>query len=297
MRFIITFLSFAFFLCACSDSDEKEAGKILETWNLSATMTATLTDKGILTIKTTKDAEDMPHYVNPLQPYGGYGVEAPWYNLRHNIFTVVIGEGVSSIGYWAFVMSNVSSVTMPNSLITIGAYAFDECTSLTSVAIPNSVTTIGYQSFKSCISLTSVTIPNSVTTIGGGAFSYCSSLASVTIGNSVTTIGRNAFSSCISLTSITMPNSVTTIEWDAFNSCSSLTSITIPNSVTTIEWGAFSLCEKLKDVTVSWNIPLNLDNAIFTNFTDFDITLHVPAGTEYLYRAARFWNDCIITSS
>ena len=89
--------------------------------------------------------------------------------------------------------------TIPNSVTTIGSYAFDDCSNLTSVTIPNSVTTIGESAFSGCRSLTSVTIPNSVTTIGKYAFIYCRSLTSVTIPNSVTTIGDYAFYSCSSL--------------------------------------------------------------------------------------------------
>jgi len=93
--------------------------------------------------------------------------------------------------------------TIPNSVTTIGNYAFYCCTGLGSVTIPNTVTTIGNRAFSSCISLTSVTIPNSVTTIGVEAFAYCNELTSVTISNSVTTIGNLAFGYCYQLTSVT----------------------------------------------------------------------------------------------
>ena len=77
--------------------------------------------------------------------------------------------------------------------------AFSHCTSLTSVTIPDSVTSIGEYAFSSCTSLTSVTIPDSVTSIGNNAFYNCTSLTSVTIGNSVTSIGHGAFTRCTSL--------------------------------------------------------------------------------------------------
>ncbi|MDY5301162.1 MAG: leucine-rich repeat protein [Prevotella sp.] len=115
----------------------------------------------------------------------------------------------------------------------------------TNYTIPNSVTTIGDWAFVGCDSLTSINIPNSVTTIGKGAFSGCSSLTSINIPNSVTTIGDWAFAGCNSLTSINIPNSVTTIGKCAFWWCDSLTNINIPNSVTTIEDGAFCGCENL----------------------------------------------------
>ena len=81
-------------------------------------------------------------------------------------------------------------------LTSVVEAAFLNCTGLTSVTIPNSVTTIGGGAFCNCTGLTSVTIPNSVTSIGGSAFGGCSSLTSVTIPNSVTTIGEGAFCAC-----------------------------------------------------------------------------------------------------
>ena len=121
----------------------------------------------------------------------------------------------------------------------IAEYAFYGCGGLTSLTIPNSVTSIGYRAFENCSGLTSITIPNSVTSIGNSAFSGCSGLTSITIPNSVTSIDNRAFENCSGLTSITIPNSVTSISWEAFSGCSGLTSITIPNSVTTIGKDAF----------------------------------------------------------
>ena len=97
---------------------------------------------------------------------------------------------------------------------------------MTAITIPNSVTSIGYYAFGYCTALTTVTIPNSVTSIGNYAFYGCSSLTSVTIPNSVTSIGENAFYNCTGLTSVTIPSSVTSIGNYAFYGCSSLTSIT-----------------------------------------------------------------------
>ena len=92
------------------------------------------------------------------------------------------------------------NTTIPNSVTSIGEYAFCECSGLTSMTIPNSVTSIGKNAFRGCSGLTSVTIPNSVTSIGEFAFSGCSGLTSVTIGNSVTSIGKYAFEDCFWLT-------------------------------------------------------------------------------------------------
>ena len=125
--------------------------------------------------------------------------------------------------------------------------AFSSCYSLQSITIPNSVKSIGDEAFCHCGSLQSVTIPNSVKSIGDGAFSWCKSLQSITIPNSVTSIGDEAFRCCYSLQSVTIPNSVTSIGYGAFRGCESLQSVTIPNSLTNIENDAFANCTHLDE--------------------------------------------------
>ena len=120
-----------------------------------------------------------------------------------------------------------------------GTCAFSDCTSLTSITIPNSVTSIGDEAFYDCTSLTSVTIPNSVTSIGDDAFSGCTSLTSVTIPNSVTSIGDWAFAGCTSLTSVTIPNSVTSIGDYAFYCCTSLTGVYFKGNAPSVGWYVF----------------------------------------------------------
>ncbi len=164
---------------------------------------------------------------------------------------LVIPNSVTSIGASAFEdCSGLTSVTIPNSVTSIGSSAFEYCSGLTSVTIPNSVTSIGSSAFSSCKGLTSVTIGNSVKSIGDWAFSHCSGLTSVTIPNSVTSIGDDAFFYCSGLTSVTIGNSVTSIGEYAFYECDGLTSVTIPNSVTSIGGGAFRGCDGLTSVTI-----------------------------------------------
>ncbi len=150
-----------------------------------------LTDEGVLTITGTGEMQDWNDY------------SSPWYE-NESVKQVIIGDGVTTIGDWAF----------------------SYCRALTSITIPNSVTTIGDNAFESCSSLTSITIPNSVTTIGDYAFSYCRALTSVIISNSVTTIGERTFANCYSLTSVTIPSSVTRIEDGAFSDCGNVKQIT-----------------------------------------------------------------------
>ena len=165
--------------------------------------------------------------------------------------SVTIPNSVKSIGDHAFRRcKSLQSVTIPNSVTSIGDEAFSGCESLQSITIPNSIKSIGNRAFSDCKSLQSITIPNSVTSIGDYAFSSCKFLQSVTIPNSVASIGDEAFRGCESLQSVTIPNSVTSIGDHAFEQCKSLQNITIPNSVTSIGDYAFSSCESLQSVTI-----------------------------------------------
>ena len=144
----------------------------------------------------------------------------------------------------------VKDLVIPNSVTSIGNYAFYGCSGLTSVTIPNSVTSIGEFAFSDCSGLTSVIIPNSVTSIGACAFSGCSGLTSVTIPNGVTSIEYATFKNCSSLTSVTIGNSVSSIGQDAFYGCRGMTSLTIPDGITSIVSGAFKYCTNLTSVNV-----------------------------------------------
>ena len=146
-----------------------------------------------------------------------------------------------------------TTYTIPDSVTSIGNYAFDGCDRLTSVTIPDSVTSIGNYAFDWCDSLTSVTIGNSVASIGNRAFYNCDSLISITIPDSVTSIGNYAFEDCDRLASVTIPDSVTSIGEKVFIFCDSLTSVTIGNSVTSIGNYAFSNCDSLERITVDIN--------------------------------------------
>ena len=192
---------------------------------------------------------------------------------------------VTSIGVFSD-CRDLSSVIIPNSVTSIGGWAFNGCSGLTSVTIGNSVTSIGDNAFYYCKRLTSIEIPNSVTSIGECAFLICGGLTSVTIPNSVTSIGDDAFGDCWNLTEInvesdntkytsqdgilfnkdktsiicypagktettyTIPNTVTNISRYAFDGCSSLTSVTIPNSVISLGKCAFLGCRGLTSIVI-----------------------------------------------
>ncbi len=208
------------------------------------------------------------------------------FQRKSSITSVVIPEGVTIIRHgWSGYMnvgafagcSNLTSVTLPESLVTVGGYAFNGCRSLTSIILPESLALIGdYAFFDS--GLRSISIPGSVTSIGQGAFRgsgltsitwpggipipgeifrNCENLQSVVIPEGITIIRSEAFAFCPALTSITLPSTIREIAEQAFYSCSSLTTITIPNTVERISFAypppfghsVFSGCRKLSLAT------------------------------------------------
>ncbi|MBR6618439.1 MAG: leucine-rich repeat domain-containing protein, partial [Oscillospiraceae bacterium] len=197
------------------------------------------------------------------------------------------GVKVTSIGNNAFKgCSNLTTITIPESVTRIGYSAFSGCSGLTSINIPDGVTRIDDFTFDGCSSLTSITIPDGVTSIGDFAFSGCDSLTTITVSENnasytdidgvlftkdaatilvypagkaedsyvipdgVTNIGDDAFYRCSALTTITIPDGVTSIGDRAFSGCSGLTSITIPDGVGNIAYVAFSGCSSLTSITI-----------------------------------------------
>ena len=177
-------------------------------------LTWILDDEGVLTISGT----------GAMANWNRRG--SPWYANKDKIESVMIEDGVTSIGKYAFFdCSSLASIKLPNSISSIGIAAFNNCSSLASITLPNSISSIGELAFYYCSSLTSITIPNSVTNIEKYAFCGCSMLASITISNSVTSIADSTFENCTRLKSITIPNNVISIGENAFHDCFCLTSV------------------------------------------------------------------------
>lgn len=238
---------------------------------------------------------------SPYTPTGDITLYAKWEEIVIPELTYALNNDSQSYTVTGFKNEeSVTEITIPKKYNTkpitaIGDGAFQNCNGLTSIIIPDSVMTIGKDSFRECNGILSIKIPNSVTSIGEGAFYFCQNLKSIIIGNSVMTIGEAAFDSCSSLENITVDNEnkvynsknnclietisktlilgcktstipsdgkVTTIGDFAFQRCFGLTNISIPDAITRIGKGAFYFCIGLSSVTIGESVT-TLDEGVF----------------------------------
>ena len=199
-----------------------------------------------------------------------------------------IPESVTSIGAYAFYgCQSLLSITIPESVTSIGEYAFNGCSNLFSITIPDSVTNLGKEVFAGCYYLTVATIGNGIKTISPYTFSLCSSLTTITIPDSVTAIGNSAFYECKKLKNIDIPNNITSIGRYAFYGCSTLTNINIPNSVTNIEPYTFYGCTNLENISIS-NGVTNISESAFYGCTNL-ANVTIPNSVTNISKSA-FYN-------
>ena len=172
-----------------------------------------------------------------------------------SLASIIIPESVTSIGSSAF-YGTVWYSNLPDGVVYVGKILYEHKGTMpenTNIEIKEGTVSIGGYAFHNCSNLTAITIPESVTNIEYGAFDNCSGLTAITLPESVTNIEYYTFRNCSSLAFINIPKSVTSIGNEAFKGCSSLTSITIPESVTSIGGSAFDGCAG--ELYVSCNIP------------------------------------------
>ena len=258
-----TFLALFVFFAAAEEPTMIASGKC--DYNL----TWSIDSEGVLTISGNGN---MSGFTDLTDSNGERYSSAPWGKRKSLIKTVLIRDGVSSIGGSAFYnCDSIISVSIPNSVRSIGTKAFYDCDSLESIVIPDSVTTMGssvtseYSSvFYGCNSLKTVVIGNGLSEISPYMFYQCGRLESVTVGNKVTKIRERAFAYCLSLESINIPNSVTNIGSLSFFNCQAIKTIVIPDSVTNIESKAFEACTSLTTVTIGNGVN-NIANSAFIN--------------------------------
>ena len=201
--------------------------------------------------------------------------------------------------------TEITNLVFPNTVTSIVADAFMDCTALTYIELPNSVTEIGSSAFSGCTGLKSIKVGNAVQTIGEDAFSGCSSLSKVIVPDIATwcniTFG-NAYSNPLYLAhylyrdedneinSLTIPNSVSKIESKAFIGCKSLSNVIIPNSVTSIGSQAFYLCDYIETVYSLVTKVFTIDSNTFSEIVFNNADLFIPKGRLVTYQGTNSWS-------
>ena len=280
------------------------SSNIVDTGKCGEDLIWTLYEDGLLSITGTGDMYD--YTLN----------SKPWENYKNNITTLVLDEGITSIGDYAFFDCNkiTGNLTISDSVTSIEGSAFYDCSGFTgSLTISDGVTSIGDYVFANCSSFTgSLTIPDSVTSIGYRAFQRCSGLTgSLTIPNGVTSIGDDAFRNCKGFTGrLVIPQNVKTIGEEAFMHCINLQdNIIIPENVVFIGKNAFFNCKGITDVNIAkkkdsisgspWGLITNNQAVIhWANPSDtaYKINIISPGDVEY-NAAGKTTPDVVITDT
>jgi hypothetical protein len=186
--------------------------------------------------------------------------------------SITIPNSVTSMGrQMCWECHSLSSVIIPNGVINLKDYSFQNCTSLAIVSIPNGVTSMYGSAFQGSCVLARIVLPNSVTQMG--SFSGCSALENITIPNGVTSLYDNMFNNCSTLKSIIIPDGVTIINRDMFSGCSTLKSVTIPEGVTAIEQQTFYCCYLLENITIPNGVTTLNSNLFRYCYTLASITI------------------------
>lgn len=211
----------------------------------------------------------------------------PWKD--YSVSKIVIGEGVTRVGDYAFrEMESVTSVTFPSTLKSVGDYAFSQV-SIAELTIPADWESLGEYAFNGCCELLTVTIPSNtkLTSIPKGAFCYCGKLSSVNLPDKITSIGVEAFREDGALVLTALPANLKTLGDYAFGNCTSLTTIDLGNKLETIGSGAFRECTNI----TSFTFPSTLKTIGDWAFSETAITsLDLPAGVTTIENAA--FNQC-----
>jgi len=220
-----------------------------------------------------------------------YNSNSPFNPFRSTLQTLVLGENVESLPDYAFYDYDVlSSLSLSNSLVSIGSNAFADCDNLLSLDTRN-VVSVGDFAFANCDRLVQVNIGDSARTIGNGAFEGCFRMSSANIGKSVQTIGNNAFSGCIRLVSPALPETLTSIGASAFNGCSRFEGmLTLPRNLAQIGDSAYWGCSGITAITAKPTNPPIISENTFNGISNY-VPVYVPCGRVLNYYVTDYWEN------
>ena len=211
------------------------------------------------------------------------------YQFGRNIHSVTIPQSVTSIGDYAFSRcEKMDSLTINDATTSIGSWAFDECYKLTTLSLGKNITTIGDYAFLDCHTLDNVTIPDSVTSIGKSAFYRCYALTTLSLGENIEKIGSYAFAECRHLTNVTIPEKVETIEPYTFGWCLDLKYITLPAGLTSfkdrlVSCPAGFTKQSPKNGAIYYNNDKTAAERLRDNPDDQSESYHILANRNFLY--------------
>ena len=210
----------------------------------------------------------------------------PWESIKDEVTTIVIEEGVTSVGNYSFYgFTSLTSVTMPSGKKKIGNYSFGNCYSLSSVTVPASVISIDDCAFYDS-GLSEITFAGSVKSIGHSAFAYCDALETVELPDGLETLGYSAFYECENLKTVVVPNSVTDIGYGAFHDCINLETVNISTGMTALNHELFYNCQGLKSIEIPDNITF-IDYSVFCGSGLESVT--IPDSVEIIGESAFFY--------
>ncbi|WP_308262505.1 leucine-rich repeat domain-containing protein [Prevotella sp.] len=212
-------------------------------------------------------------------------------NTKINSKDICIPNTVTSIGSYAFYNTAISGyLAIPNSVTEIGEGAFENCRELNSLSLPSNLKRIENRTFNACGFSGGLTIPNSVTEIGEKAFYNCTGFnGTLTLSNKLETIGESAFNGCTGFTgSLKLPSSLTDIGYGAFMNCKYFTSLELSNALSVIPEYAFKGCEGLSGSLVIPNSVTEIGNQAFSGCTGFNGTLTLSNKLETIGVSAFF---------
>lgn len=212
---------------------------------------------------------------------------------------------VSAIGAYSFQYTSITSITLPNTITSVGYLAFYGCNNLTKtnytgtitdwcnisfstssieanpcclshnlyindtlvtdLIIPEGVTELKFACFYNCSNITSISLPSTLTSIGSAAFEGCSGLSSIIIPNSVNSIEDFAFKNCTGLVHVEIPSSVHSISNDVFYGCCGLISVVLPSTISSFGVHVFCYCNSLTEIILKAPTPPSIVSTTFVN--------------------------------
>ena len=239
-----------FFVCSCSD--QGLTAKLLDSGDCGPSLKWSFYEDGTLIISGEGEMYDFS--------YGG----TQWEKHKDDVLYITVENGVSMVSNGAFAnLTNLRSVELADSVLSIGYGSFYGCSSLTAVKLSENLVSIGDRAFYECVTLSGVLFPDALSSIGTSAFGGCKNLKEITVPAGLTAIENKAFSGCISLKTADLPGKLKAIGSSAFAGCTGLESVTFPESLESIGYDAFSGCTSLKTLDLPGKLKEIGDGAFY----------------------------------